>query len=70
MLELRCGSQFVAETVSREDSLATVTRKASAKLGRPIKVTVVDQSASGKSGKMEQLMNFGRAHQDIVKIRE
>ena len=70
VLELRCGSRFVAETVSREDILATVTRKASAKLGRPIKVTVVDQSASGKTGKMEQLMNFGRAHQDIVKIRE
>ena len=69
-LELRCGSRFVAETVSRKEIVEVVSRKTAARLGRPVQVKVVDLSEAGKSGKMEQLMNFGRAHQDVVKIRE
>ena len=69
-LEIRCGSRFVAETVGRKEIVEVVVRKASAKLGRPVKLTVVDQSTAGNTGKMEQLMNFGRQHQDIVKIHE
>ena len=70
-LELRCQNAFVAETVNRPDILEVVKRKASALLERPICVNVVDISArpAGNS-RMEQLMNFGRAHSDVVKIKE
>ena len=70
-LELRCLNGFVADAINRPDILEVVTRKASAMLGRQIQVTVVDMSAKpANNPHMEQLMNFGRAHSDIVKIKE
>lgn len=70
-LELRCANGFVAQTVDRPDILEVVTRKASSLLQRPVRVTVVDISAMRAGNpRMEQLMNFGRAHSDIVKIKE
>ena len=70
-LEIRCVNTFVAETVDRPDILEVITRKASALLGRPISVAVVDMSAKPAGNpKMEQLLNFGRAHSDVVKIKE
>ena len=69
-LELRCDTTFAAETVGRPDILEVVTRKASAMLGRPIQAVAVDLSAKPKNNpRMEQLMNFGKAHSDIVKIK-
>ena len=70
-LELRCMNTFVAEAINRPDILEVVSRKASAMLGRSISVTVVDMSAKpANNPRMEQLLNFGRAHSDIVKINE
>lgn len=70
-LELRCQNAFVAETVNRPDILEVVKRKASALLERPVRVDVVDISARPAGNpRMEQLMNFGRAHSDVVKIKE
>ena len=70
-LELRCLNTFVAEAVNRPDILEVVARKASAQLGRQIRVAVVDMSAKpAGSPKMDQLMNFGKAHSDIVTIKE
>ena len=70
-LELRCAVTFVADTVNKPDILEVVTRKASALLGRPVTVVVVDMSAKPAANpKMEQLLNFGKAHSDIVKIKE
>ena len=70
-LELRCAVTFVADTVNKPDILEVVTRKASALLGRPVRVAVVDMSAKpANNPKMEHLLNFGRAHSDIVKIKE
>ncbi len=69
-LELRCGNTFIAETINRPDILEVVSRKAGAILGRPIQAAVVDGSAKPAANpRMEQLMNFGRAHGDIVKIK-
>ena len=69
-LELRCVNTFVAETVGRPDLLEVLTRKASAMLGRPVQAVAVDLSAKPKNNpRMEQLMNFGKAHSDIVKIK-
>ena len=70
-LELRCQNAFVAETVNRPDILEVVKRKASALLERLIRVEVVDMSARPAGNpRMEQLMNFGRVHSDVVKIKE
>ncbi|MBE6923149.1 MAG: DNA polymerase III subunit gamma/tau [Ruminococcaceae bacterium] len=69
-LELRCGNRFIAETLNKPDILEVVSRKASAMLGRHIQASVVDLSAKPAANpRMEQLMNFGKAHPDVVKIR-
>ena len=70
-LELRCMNTFVAEAINRPDILEVVSRKASALLSKPISVSVVDMTAKPAANpQMEQLLNFGRAHSDIVKIKE
>ena len=70
-LVLVCANKFTMDIINKPDILALVALKASAKLGTQIKVTVSDRSADlGKSEQMEQLLRFGRAHEDIVKIKE
>ena len=70
-LVLRCANHFIMEMVGKPAIIELVTRKASAQLGRPVKVTVVDTTAKPEdNSKMEQLLNFGRAHSDIIKIKE
>lgn len=69
-LELGCQNRFVAETVDRPEILEVVSRKASAMFGRRIGVKVVDLSSRPDSNpKLEQLLDFGRAHSDIIKIK-
>jgi DNA polymerase-3 subunit gamma/tau len=69
-LELRCANTFIAQTISRPDVLEIVSRKASAMLGRPVRTEVVDLSSKPQgNARMEQLMNFGKAHPDVVKIK-
>jgi len=69
-LELRCDNSFIAQTISRPDILEIVSRKASSMLSRPVQAVVVDLSAKPQGNpRMEQLMNFGKAHPDVVKIR-
>lgn len=71
LLELRCANSFTAEVVNKAEVLALVQRKAIAKLGKTVRVTVVDRTARPTNNKnMEQLLSFGRAHSDIVKIKE
>ena len=71
VLELRCAVTFVADAVNRPDILEVVTRKASALLGRPVRVTVVDMSAKPAGNPhMDKLLNFGKNHSDVVKIKE
>ena len=70
-LELRCSVDFVAKTLDRPDVLELVSRKASAMLGRPVRAVVVDINARPAGNpRMEQLMNFGKAHSDIVTIKK
>ena len=70
-LVLVCGSKFTMDMVDRPDVLALVARKASAKLGRPIRVTVTDNNEiNNRNAQMEELLNFGRSHSDVIKIRE
>ena len=69
-LELRCSNAFTAATLNKEEILEVVSRKASVMFGRSIRATVVDLSAKPASNpRMEQLINFGKVHSDVVKIR-
>ena len=71
VLELRCQNTFVADTVNRPAILEVVTRKASALLERPVRVIVVDMSAKPAGNPhMEKLLNFGKNHSEVVKIKE
>ena len=70
-LELRCGNDFIAKMLDKPEILEVVSRKTSAMLGRPTRVTVVDMTAKPAGNpRMEQLMQFGRDHSDIVTIRK
>ena len=70
-LELRCGNTFIAQTVGRPEILEVISRKASAMLGRPIQAVPVDMSAKPAGNpKRDQLLNFGREHADIVRIKK
>jgi DNA polymerase-3 subunit gamma/tau len=69
-LELRCVNGFISQTIGKPDVLEIVSRKASSMLGRPIRVEVVDLTAKPQGNpRMEQLMNFGKAHPDVVKFK-
>ena len=69
-VELRCSNEFVSNTINKPDILSVVSRKASAMLGRAIQATVVDVSASHQDNrKMEELIRFGKAHSNIVNIK-
>ena len=70
-LVLACENRFVMDIVNKPDVLELVARKASAKLKRPIRVVVSDNtSIEERNERMEQLLNFGRAHGDIIKIKD
>ena len=70
-LVLLCASSFTLEMVNKPAVLEMVARKASAQLGRPVRVVAVDKNAAPSTNQnMEQLLNFGRAHSDIIKIKE
>ena len=56
--------------MDKPEILEVVSRKASAMLNRPVRAFTVDVTAKPAGNpRMEQLMNFGRAHSDIVKIK-
>ena len=70
-LELRCGNDFTAQMLDRPDVLEVVSRKAGVMLGRPVRAVVVDMSAKpANNPRLEQLLNFGRAHSDIVTMKK
>ena len=70
-LELHCNGTFVAQNVDKPEVLETISRKASAMLGQPVRAFVVDLSAKPAANpRMDQLMQFGREHSDIVRIKK
>ena len=67
---LICADEFVTNMVDKPEVRELAARKASAMLGRPVAVKVVNRKAErSKSKQMEQLMAFGREHSDIIKIK-
>ena len=70
-LELQCTNAFTAQMLDKPEILEVVSRKAAVMLNRQIQAVVVDLPARPKGNpRMEQLMQFGREHADIVKIKE
>ena len=69
-LVLACENKFIIDIVNKPEILEIISRKASAKLQRPIRVVVTDDTGiDEKNEQMEQLLNFGRAHGDIINIK-
>ena len=69
-LELRCSAPFIVDVINKPEILEMISRKASAKLGRPIRAVAIDRTAVNvKSKQMEQLLRFGKEHSDIITIK-
>ena len=70
-LVLLCSNGFTVEVLNKPEILSLVAQKATAVLGRPVRVSAVDKNAAPRSNQnMDALLNFGRAHSDIVKIKK
>ena len=70
-LTLVCANDFVKEMLDKPEILSLVARKAGAMLGYPVQVKAVDKNAGpAKNDKLGQLMSFGKAHSDVIKIKE
>ena len=71
ILELQCTNTFTADMIGKPEILQVVTSKASSVLERPLRTAVVDLTASsvGSSG-IEKLIQFGKQHSDIIRMKE
>ena len=69
-LTLICENSFIVDIVNKPEILSLIRLKASALLGRQVRVVVTDQAAShDNNSAMDQLLNFGKAHSDVVHIK-
>ena len=70
-LILVCVNKFTMEIINKPEILSLIAQKASAKLGKRVGVKVTDSTAgTEKNEQMEQLLRFGRAHSDVISIKE
>ena len=70
-LALVCQNKFILDIVNKPDVLALVARKASAKLGRQVRVAVIEEdNLNVNTVQLEQLLDFGRSHSDVINIKE
>ena len=71
VLELRCTNAFTADMIGKPEVLEIVARKAAVQLGHPVKVITVDMSAKPDGNKrLNNLLQFGRQHSDIITMKE
>ena len=71
VLELRCTNAFTADMIGKPEVLEIVARKAAVQLGHPVKVITVDMSAKPDGNKrLDNLLQFGRQHGDIITMNE
>ena len=68
-LVLQCANAFTKTVVDKPEVLELVARKASAKLGQPVRVTASDKS-NVRNEQMERLLEFGKDHADVVNIKK
>ena len=70
-LELRCDSRFTAQMLDKPEILNIISQKASGRLGKQLRISVVDITEKPSINKnMSHLLDFGRAHSDIVRIKD
>ena len=70
-LTLLCEGKFIVDMINKPDILSLVARKASAMLRSPVQIKVRDKNeVPEKNEKFGQLLSFGKAHSDIIKIKE
>lgn len=70
-LLLVCANEFTLEIVNKPELLYLVALKASAKLGRQVRVALTDKSGRNiKNANMEELLEFSRAHSDKINITD
>ena len=70
VLELLCNNNFVVDVLEKPENKAFLTQKVSEILGRPVNIRPVDKNARPKANSsLNELLNFGRAHSDIVNIK-
>lgn len=71
VLELRCKNAFTADMLGKPEILEVVARKAGAQLKKQVKAKIVDLSSKpAGNSRMENLLQFGRQHSDIVNMKE
>ena len=69
-LVLLCSNAFTMDMINKPEILSMIAQKASGKLGSQVKVTVADKNARPVNNQqMEQLLQFGRDHGDVIKIK-
>ena len=70
-LYLVCSNKFVMDIINKPEVLELVARKASAMVGKPLRILITDQSYTPQNANhMDQLLDFGRAHSGVIKIKE
>lgn len=70
-LVLLCADSFTLSMIDVPDILQLVRSKAGFLLGRAVQIKAVDASAAPKDNeKMSRLLQFGKAHSDVIKIKE
>ena len=70
-LVLLCTNSFAKAVVDKREVLELAARKATAMLGRPIRAIAADKETMNvKNDQMEQLLQFGRDHSDIINIKK
>jgi hypothetical protein len=70
-LVLLCTNSFAKAVVDKREVLELAARKATGMLGRPIRVIAADKEILNvKNDQMEQLLQFGRDHSDIINIKK
>ena len=69
-LYLVCANQFVMDIINKPEVMELVARKASAQAGKQLRVVITDESYSTeKTGQLQQLLDFGRAHSSVINIK-
>ena len=69
-LLLVCNNKFVMDIINKPDVLALVARKSAALIGKPLRVVITDgKKRTMDTGNLDALLDFGRAHSDIVHIK-
>ena len=70
ILELQCTNDYVYDTLNRPELLALIGNKATAMVGQPIRAAAVNMTARPKtSGSFQNLVEFGKAHPEIIKLK-